>query len=198
MSYWEQEDETMSRTGKKPIAVPDGVQIDIVDRTIHVQGPKGTLEFTFRPEVTVSFDEENRQIQVQRHSEERTVRALHGTTRALIQNMVTGVTEGYERRLEIVGVGYLAAILKGAANGQRDVLQLRVGFANELQVPVPDGLEVTCPDQQHVSIKGIDKQKVNHFAAYVRSLRKPEPYKGKGIRFEGEAVRRKEGKVMAK
>jgi large subunit ribosomal protein L6 len=105
--------------------------------------------------------------------------------------MIIGVTEGYHKRLELVGVGYVAAVQNG-------VLQLRVGFANELQKPIPDGLEVTCPDNQHIAIKGIDKQKVSQFAAEVRALRKPEPYKGKGIRYDGEVVRRKQGKVMAK
>ena len=106
-------------------------------------------------------------------------------------NMIVGVTQGYEKRLEIQGVGYLAAV-------QGKTLQLRVGLANELQVPIPDGLKVTVPDQQHVVIQGIEKQKVGHFAAAVRALRKPEPYKGKGIRFLGEAVRRKQGKAMVK
>ena len=105
--------------------------------------------------------------------------------------MVEGVTKGYEKRLEIVGVGYLAAL-------QKNVLQLRVGFANELHVPVPEGLTVTCPDQTHISIKGIDKQLVGQFAAEVRALRKPEPYKGKGIRYENEQVRRKAGKAVTK
>ena len=108
-----------------------------------------------------------------------------------VVDSVPGVTQGYERKLEIVGVGYLAAVQKG-------VLQLRVGLANELQVPIPETLTVTCPDQQHVLIKGIDKQKVTHFAASVRSLRKPEPYKGKGIRYDGEQVRRKQGKATVK
>ena len=105
--------------------------------------------------------------------------------------MIVGVTQGFERRLEIVGVGYIAAVQNG-------VLQLRVGYADELQKPIPEGLTVTCPDQQHVLIKGIDKQQVGQFAAEVRALRKPEPYKGKGIRYEGEVVRRKQGKVMVK
>ena len=118
-------------------------------------------------------------------------RALHGLTRSLVQNLIVGVTQGYERKLEIVGVGYIATVQNG-------VLQLRVGLANELQVPIPADLKVTCPDQQHVLIKGIDKQKVTQFAAHVRALRKPEPYKGKGIRYDGEVVRRKQGKVMAK
>jgi large subunit ribosomal protein L6 len=116
---------------------------------------------------------------------------VHGLTRALVANMVEGVSKGYEKKLEIIGVGYLAAI-------QKNMLQLRVGFANELQVPIPTGLTVTCPDQTHISIKGIDKQQVGQFAAEVRSLRKPEPYKGKGIRYENEQVRRKAGKAVTK
>jgi large subunit ribosomal protein L6 len=112
-------------------------------------------------------------------------------TRALIQNMVLGVTTGFERRLEIHGVGYLAAV-------QGRQLQLRVGLANEIHVEVPQGLEVTCPDQQHILIRGVDKQAVGQFAAEVRALRKPEPYKGKGIRYYGEQVRRKQGKAMVK
>ena len=123
--------------------------------------------------------------------DERQSRALHGLTRALLVNMIVGVTQGYEKRLEIQGVGYLAAVLG-------KVLQLRVGLANELQVPIPDGVKVTVPDQQHIVIQGIDKQKVGHFAASVRAMRKPEPYKGKGIRYLGEAVRRKQGKAMVK
>jgi large subunit ribosomal protein L6 len=111
--------------------------------------------------------------------------------RALVQNMVEGVTKGYEKKLEIVGVGYLAAI-------QKDVLQLRVGFANEIQMKIPAGLKVTCPDQTHIVIKGSDKQMVGQFAAEVRAARKPEPYKGKGVRYEGEVVRRKAGKAMTK
>jgi large subunit ribosomal protein L6 len=119
------------------------------------------------------------------------LRPIAGATRAHLANMVEGVTKGYEKKLEIVGVGYIAAI-------QKNVLQLRVGFANELQVPIPAGLNVTCPDQTHVVVKGIDKQLVGQFAAEVRALRKPEPYKGKGIRYENEQVRRKAGKAVTK
>ena len=124
---------------------------------------------------------------VTRNDEERASRAFHGLTRALINNMVIGVKTGYEKKLEVIGVGYLATI-KGK------VLQLRVGFANELQVPIPEGLEVTCPDQTHVTVKGCNKQAVGQFAAYVRALRKPEPYKGKGVRYVGEVVKLKPGK----
>ena len=118
-------------------------------------------------------------------------RALHGLTRAMIQNMVEGVTKGYEKKLEIVGVGYLAAVQGGN-------LQLRVGFANEVHLKIPAGLKVTCPDQTHIVIKGVDKQLVGQFAAEARGVRKPEPYKGKGIRYDGEQVRRKAGKAVTK
>ena len=181
----------MSRIGKKPVPVPAGVKVQIVDHTIAVEGKLGKLEWEFRPEVFVAYDEGTKIITVTRQDDERQSRALHGLTRALIVNMLVGVTEGYERRLEIQGVGYLAAVLG-------KILQLRVGLANELQVPIPEGIKVSVPDQQHIVIQGIEKQKVGHFAASVRALRKPEPYKGKGIRFLGEAVRRKQGKAMAK
>jgi len=173
------------------VAVPDGVQVEIAERTIRVKGPRGELSWEHRPEVSVRFDPDARTITVTRQNDMRHVRALHGLTRALIQNMVIGVTQGYEKRLEIHGVGYLAA-LAGRT------LQLRVGYANELQVPIPDGLTVEVPDQQHIIIRGIDKQLVGQFAAEVRALRKPEPYKGKGIRYQGEAIRRKEGKAVVK
>lgn len=181
----------MSRIGKKPVQIPAGVKVQIADRTITVEGPKGSLNLEHRPEVSVAHDEAAKALTVSRRDDERLSRALHGLTRALLSNMMVGVTEGYEKRLEIQGVGYLAAL-------QGKTLQLRVGLANELQVPIPEGLKVTVPDQQHIVIQGIDKQMVGHFASAVRALRKPEPYKGKGIRFQGEAVRRKQGKAMAK
>ncbi len=181
----------MSRIGKKPVAVPAGVKIQIADRTITVEGPKGKLQWEHRPEVSLHYDEPAKTITVSRQDDERQSRALHGLTRALVVNMVAGVTAGYEKRLEIQGVGYLAAV-------QGKVLQLRVGLANEIQVPIPDALKVTVPDQQHIVIQGIEKQLVGHFAASVRALRKPEPYKGKGIRYLGEPVRRKQGKAMVK
>jgi len=181
----------MSRIGKKPVAIPAGVKAEVADRTVTIEGPKGTLDWEFRPEISVAVDDESKQIVVTRNEETRNGRALHGLSRALIQNMVVGVTDGYERRLEIHGVGYLAS-LAGS------VLQLRVGLANELQVPIPEGLEVQVPDQQHIVIRGIDKQAVGQFAAAVRALRKPEPYKGKGIRYLGEQIRRKQGKAVVK
>lgn len=178
----------MSRIGKKPVPIPSGVKVTVADREISVEGKLGKLHYTHRPEINVTVDEDNKQVVCTRDSEERSIRAYHGLTRALINNMLIGVSEGYEKRLEIHGVGYL-----GAVQGNR--LELRVGFANEIKKEIPPGLEVTCPDQTHVVVKGIDKQKVGQFAAEVRAIRKPEPYKGKGIRYEGEQVRRKAGKT---
>lgn len=181
----------MSRLGKKPVAVPDKVTVQLADHHIVVEGPLGKLEWDYPLLVSVEYDENAKALIVTRQNDERLAKSQHGLARALVANMVLGVVQGYERRLEVVGVGYIAAI-------QKDVLQLRVGFADELQKKIPPELKVTCPDQQHIVVKGIDKQKVSQFAAEVRSLRKPEPYKGKGIRYEGEVVRRKQGKVMAK
>jgi large subunit ribosomal protein L6 len=181
----------MSRIGKKPVSVPPDVKVQIADRTVSVEGPKGKLQFAFRPEVEVQFNSEQKAVLVARHNDDRLSRSLHGMTRAMVQNMVVGVTAGYEKRLEIVGVGYLAAV-------QGNILQLRVGYANELQVPIPEGIKVSVPDQQHIVIQGCDKQLLGHFAAHVRGMRLPEPYKGKGIRYVGEQVRRKQGKAMVK
>lgn len=175
----------MSRIGKKPVAVLDGVKVAVTDGNVQVEGPKGKLSFRHHPAVAVAIEGSN--VTVSRSDDERISRSVHGLTRALINNMVIGVKNGYEKRLEIIGVGYLAAI-KGK------ILQLRVGYANELQIPIPDGLDVTCPDQTHIVIKGCDKQQVGQFAAEVRSKRKPEPYKGKGVRYQGEVVKIKPGK----
>lgn len=181
----------MSRIGKKPVPVPAGVNVEIDGRSIKVKGPKGELTYEHRPEVCVTLSGDKSAVVVERLHENRLARSVHGLTRALISNMIVGVTQGYEKRLEIQGVGYLAAV-------QGTTLQLRVGYANELQVPIPAGLKVSCPDQQHIVVQGIDKQLVGNFAASVRSLRKPDPYKGKGIRYQGEHIRMKEGKVSAK
>ena len=178
----------MSRIGKKPVPIPKGAKISVDGQSITVEGPKGKLPpWEHRSEIAVEVDSENNQVVVSRSSDDRISRALHGTTRAIINNMLIGVTEGYEKRLEVVGVGYLAAI-----NG--NTLQLRVGYANEIHKEIPKGLDVTCPDQTHISVKGCDKQQVGEFAAAVRAARKPEPYKGKGVRYEGEYVKIKPGK----
>ena len=178
----------MSRIGKKPVMIPDGVKVGIESQTVTVEGPLGKLQQTLRPEIQTAYDEGTKSVVVTRTGDDRQTRAYHGLSRALIQNMVDGVTKGYEKRLEIVGVGYLAAV-------QGNKLQLRVGFANEVHKEIPKGLDVTCPDQTHVVVKGCDKQMVGQFAAEVRAVRKPEPYKGKGIRYDGEQVKIKPGKA---
>jgi len=162
--------------------------VSVAGSTINVEGPEGKLSFEHRPEVTVKVNSDDNTVQVDRVNEERESRAFHGLTRALINNMIIGVKEGYEKRLEIVGVGYNGQI-------QGDTLKLRVGYANELQKKIPTGLDVSCPDNTHIVVKGPDKQKVGQFAAEVRALRKPEPYKGKGIRYQGEHVKIKPGKA---
>ena len=178
----------MSRIGQKPVSVLDGVKVSISNQTVSVEGPKGKLAYQHRPEVTVTFDEAQKQINVSRHSDDRPSRSYHGLTRSLINNMVIGVKNGYEKRLEIVGVGYISTI-------QGKQLQLRVGFANQIDVEIPAELDVTCPDQTHIVVQGCDKQLVGNFAASVRAVRKPEPYKGKGIRYQGEYVKIKPGKT---
>ena len=181
----------MSRIGKSPVQLPKGVKAAVEAGTLKVEGPLGKLEQRLHPAVSIDLDAASGKLTVNRVDDTRVARSVHGLMRALAANMVEGVTKGYEKKLEIVGVGYIVAV-------QKNMLQLRVGFANELQVPIPAGLNVTCPDQTHVVIKGIDKKLVGQFAAEVRSLRKPEPYKGKGIRYENEQVRRKAGKAVTK
>jgi len=181
----------MSRIGKIPVTVPSGVKVAIAGQDVSVEGPLGKLQRSFPSQVSVDYDEAGKQLVIGREDDSRQAKALHGLTRALIRNMTIGVSQGYEKRLEIVGVGYLAAI-------QGTTLQLRVGYANEIHFAIPPELKVTCPDQTHISIKGTDKQKVGQFAAEVRAARKPEPYKGKGVRYEGEQVRRKAGKAVSK
>ena len=143
----------MSRIGKKPVEILAGVTVSVAGITINVEGPEGKLSFEHRPEVTVKVNSDDNTVQVDRVNEERESRAFHGLTRALINNMIIGVKEGYEKRLEIVGVGYNGQI-------QGDTLKLRVGYANELQKKIPTGLDVSCPDNTHIVVKGPDKQKV--------------------------------------
>lgn len=181
----------MSRIGKQPVAVPANVKVHIGTNALEVEGPLGKLAWEHRPELVFKYDATSKELTVERRGDGRLARSLHGLGRALAHNMVVGVTTGYEKKLEVVGVGYIAAI-------QKNTLQLRVGFANEIQMPIPAGLTVTCPDQTHIVIKGTDKQAVGQFAAEVRAVRKPEPYKGKGVRYEGEVVRRKAGKAVSK
>ncbi len=179
----------MSRVGNKPIKILDGVKISIDGRTVKMEGPKGTLQWEHPEVIGVKVD--GGEVAVTRSSDDRTPKAMHGTTRALLQNMVVGVKDGYEKKLEIVGVGYVGTI-KG------DSISLRLGMANELVRKIPAGLKVTMPDQTHITIQGCDKQTVGQFAAEIRALRKPEPYKGKGVRYAGEVVKLKPGKAATK
>jgi len=181
----------MSRIGKKPIVIPQGVKVVLDGQILSVEGTLGKLSQWFSPNVNVAFEAASNTLTVARANDSRDAAAMHGLYRALFQNMVDGVSKGYEKRLEIFGTGYLFAM-------QGQTLQVRAGFAHEVHRPVPTGLTVTCPDQTHVSIKGIDKQLVGQFAADVRSIRKAEPYLGKGIKYEGEVIRRKESKAAAK
>jgi len=177
----------MSRIGKKILEIPAGVTITIAeDNTVTVKGPKGELTRTFNADMSIKIEENT--LTVERPSEQKEHRALHGTTRALIGNMVEGVTEGFARGLELVGVGY-------RAQKQGDKLVLSVGYSHPVEMTPEAGLEVEVPAPTKIVIKGIDKQRVGEFAANIRAVRAPEPYKGKGIRYEGEVVRRKEGKT---
>jgi large subunit ribosomal protein L6 len=178
----------MSRIGKQPVAIPSGVKVTVNNNQIRVEGPKGKLEFTHHPNIGVKVD--GSQILVTRPSDERLNRALHGLTRALVNNMVVGASKGFEKRLKVEGVGYQAA-MKGKG------VELTVGYANRITHTPPEGVTVAVPDPTTIVVTGADKQKVGQFAAEVRESKKPEPYKGKGIRYENEVVRRKEGKSFA-
>jgi large subunit ribosomal protein L6 len=178
----------MSKIGKAPVEIPKGVQIEVKNQTLSCKGPLGTL--TLELGHGISAKVENNHVTMSRSGDEKLARAMHGTSRALVANMVEGVTKGYSKQLEIVGVGYKAVI-------QGKKLALTVGFANTLEIPIPAGVKVELPDQTHVNLSGTDKCIVGQFAANIRSLRKPEPYKGKGVRYVGEQVRRKAGKAAA-
>ena len=178
----------MSRIGNKPVPVLDGVKVAFANGSFSAEGPKGKLEYKIRPEIDVAISEDNKAVNVTRNDDHRDSRAYHGLTRALINNMVFGVKNGYEKKLEVVGVGYVCSI-------QGNKLAMRVGYANEIKKEIPANLDVTCPDQTHIVVKGKDKQQVGQFAAEVRAVRKPEPYKGKGVRYEGEHVKIKPGKA---
>jgi large subunit ribosomal protein L6 len=181
----------MSRLGKKAIEIPSGVNISINGRKVSVSKGDTTLEYEHRPEVRVNWDEGEKSVTVtidEKDAKIRTNRAYWGLTRALIANMVEGVTKGFEKKLEVVGVGYNAQV-----QGQK--MALKVGFANTIEVPIPMGVNVDV-SQSIITIKGADKHAVGQFAAMLRSKRKPEPYNGKGIRYYGEEVRRKQGKAF--
>ena len=179
----------MSRIGRKPIAIPSGVTVSVDGSTVKVKGPKGELSRTFEPSMKIRI--ENNEVLVERPSDEKRERALHGLTRALVANMVTGVTEGFKKTLEIVGVGYRAE-KKG-----KD-LMVSVGYSHPVKYPEPAGITLSTPAPTTIVIEGIDKQKVGQVAAELREFRPPEPYKGKGIRYQGEQVRRKAGKTAGK
>lgn len=178
----------MSRIGKLPIPLPDGVEVRVDGPAVTVKGPKGELARTFDASMSVAV--EDGEVTVTRASETARHRALHGLTRSLIANMVTGVSEGYERVLEIHGVGY-------RAEQRGNALVLNVGFSHPVEIRPLDGVELKAESQTQIRVKGIDKEKVGQMAAEIRKVRPPEPYKGKGIRYQGEYVRRKAGKATA-
>jgi large subunit ribosomal protein L6 len=177
----------MSRIGKTPITVPSSVTVDITKEMVTVKGPQGTLERMLPDAITVR--QEGDTLLVERPSDERNHRALHGLTRSLVANMVTGVTDGYTKELEIVGVGYRAQA-KGPSS-----LELSLGFSHSVHFDAPDGVTFEVPQPTQIFVKGADKEKVGQVAANIRKLRKPEPYKGKGVRYAGERVQRKAGKA---
>ena len=176
----------MSRIGRLPIAVPSGVDVTIDGRNVTVKGPKGSLSRSLHPDITVTREEEN--LVVTRPTEQKTHKQLHGLTRTLVNNMVVGVTDGYRKGLEITGVGYRAAL-----NGKK--LTLNLGYSHPIEIDPPDGITFEVENPTRLAVIGIDKELVGQVAAQVRSTRKPEPYKGKGVRYSGEYIRRKAGKA---
>ena len=180
----------MSRIGNKTITIPSGVEFTVADgNEVTVKGPKGTLTRQFSPLITIKNEEGV--ITCFRANEEKHTKQLHGTTRALINNMIVGVSEGYTKELEIEGIGYRAAV-----SGNK--LTLNIGYSHQIEYVVEEGVSVECPSATSIVVKGIDKQRVGEVAANIRAYRKPEPYKGKGIRYKGEHIRRKEGKTAGK
>ncbi len=179
----------MSRIGKLPVALPANVKVAVSGQTITVDGGKSKLSFQFKPEVSVKVDDKARQILVERRGDDRTARALHGTTRAIIANMVEGVTKGFMKELEIVGVGWTAAV-------QGPKLVLNVGYADPKVVAIPQGVKVEVA-QMKIKVSGPDIQAVGHLAAVIRAQRPPEPYNGKGIKYVNEVIKRKQGKAFA-
>ena len=175
----------MSRIGKKPVAIPSGVTANIEDGTLSVKGPKGTLSMGLSD--LIDYKLEEGEISVKPANDTKAARSFWGMQRTLVSNLVEGVTEGFSKTLEIKGVGY-------RANAQGKTLKLQLGYSHDVDLDVPEGLEVKTPDQTTVIVSGIDKQAVGQFAAEIRRWRKPEPYKGKGIKYQGEYIFRKEGK----
>ncbi len=179
----------MSRIGKLPIVIPEGVEVKVDGQLVTVKGPKGEMSRTVRPEVCVKVEDGH--VVVTRESDVAAVRSYHGLTRALLANMVTGVSTGFERKLTIIGVGYRAAV-------NNNVLALTVGKSHPVEMPAPEGVTITCPAPTQIVITGPDKEVLGGFAARIRAQRPPEPYKGKGIRYEGEYVAKKAGKTGGK
>jgi large subunit ribosomal protein L6 len=175
----------MSRIGKVPVTIPAGVSAEVSGGVLSVKGPKGTLTLTMRDEI--SYDVEDGRILVRPANDSKTARAFWGMQRTLVSNLITGVTDGYTKVLEITGVGY-------RANSQGKNLKLQLGYSHDVDFAIPDGIEIKTPDNTTIEISGIDKQKVGQVAAEIRRWRKPEPYKGKGIKYRGEYIFRKEGK----
>ncbi len=176
----------MSRIGNKPVVIPAGVTIDIKDNTVTVKGPKGELSYTFNQNITLVQNED--EVVFTRPDDSKENKTIHGTTRAVFNNMVVGVTEGFQKELELIGVGYRAQL-------QGKKLVLNVGYSHPVEFTPEEGLEIEVPSNTKVIVKGYDKQKVGELAANIRGVRPPEPYKGKGIRYVDEFVRRKEGKT---
>ena len=179
----------MSRIGNRKINIPEGVTVTVNDNVVTVKGPKGELTNSFNKDMKIDINENI--LTITRPNDLKTTKSLHGTTNALIENMIIGVSEGYKKELEIVGVGY-------RFNVQGNKINVNAGFSHPVEVIVPSDLKAEQVSTTEIAISGIDKQKVSEFAANIRKLRKPEPYKGKGIRFKGEHIRRKEGKKAAK
>jgi large subunit ribosomal protein L6 len=179
----------MSRIGNKPVQIPSGVTVTLDGINITVKGPKGELSRELHPDMIVKVEEST--LTVERPSDNKLHRSLHGTTRSIISNMVEGVTNGYEKKLELIGVGY-------RATKQGTKLVLNVGYSHPVEIEPEVGLEVEVPTNTKITVKGIDKERVGALASNIRAVRLPEPYKGKGIRYEGEFVRRKEGKTGKK
>ena len=179
----------MSRIGKQPITIPQGVDVQLEGNTVRVRGPKGQLSRDFHPGMVIR--QENGHLYVERKSDDKLHRSLHGLTRTLLNNMILGVTKGFEKALEFSGVGYRAA-------KQGKKLVLAMGYSHPVEIVPEEGLEIEVPTPTKVVVKGIDKEKIGNLAAKIRGVREPEPYKGKGIRYEGEKVRRKVGKAGVK
>lgn len=179
----------MSRIGKKPVMIPDGVEVKVDGSVVTVKGPKGSLTRTFHNDINIQV--EGNEIVITRPSDNKVHRALHGTTRSLVNNMVEGVSKGFAKTLDLVGVGY-----RVAKTGNK--ITLSVGFSHPVEVTPEEGIEFEVPTQTQIIVKGISKERVGQVASEIRAVRSPEPYKGKGIRYQGEKVRRKEGKTGKK